>query len=134
MTRLLALTLALAAIGCSASRESPDLGAETWEVTDLEGGGVIERSVPSMAFTAEGQVSGSTGCNAFFGSYRLEGDRLAVGNVATTKRACPDPVMDQERRFLDVLARAERVELREDGMLVITGPDAEMRLRRQPGS
>lgn len=51
-----------------------------------------------------GTVKGFAGCNAFRASYTTNGDRIAVGPVATTRRMCSgEGVMQQEREFLAAL-------------------------------
>ncbi len=54
----------------------------------------------------DGQVAGSAGCNRFHGSYSTEGGKLTVGPLATTRRACEESLMTQEREFLAALASA----------------------------
>jgi heat shock protein HslJ len=69
-------------------------------------------------------VAGSAGCNNFTAPYKLEGEKLAIGPAAATRRMCasPDRVMEQEREFLQALAtvatarfEGERLELRTAG-------------------
>lgn len=45
------------------------------------------------------------------GSYRLDGDRIAVEGLAMTRMACITR-MEQEETFLDVLANASRWRVR----------------------
>ncbi|UCB54220.1 MAG: META domain-containing protein [Thiotrichales bacterium] len=45
--------------------------------------------IPHLQFEAE-RVTGNDGCNNFFGPYKLEGDRLSFGLLASTRMACPD--------------------------------------------
>ena len=40
-------------------------------------------------FSADGTISGNTGCNSFRGDYTLEGEKLRVGPLTATKDACP---------------------------------------------
>ncbi len=61
-------------------------------------------------FTADG-VSGSAGCNSYFASYQLDGDRLALGPIGATLMACNDPLGSQETAYLTALAAASRVRL-----------------------
>ncbi|MGO4391694.1 META domain-containing protein [Variovorax sp. M-6] len=57
----------------------------------------------SLSF-GEGIVKGFGGCNTFRASYTADGDRIAVGPVAATRRACPaEGVMQQEREFIAAL-------------------------------
>jgi heat shock protein HslJ len=54
----------------------------------------------------DGKVSGSAGCNNFHGTYATEGSKLQLGPLGTTRRACEEPLMTQEREFLAALASA----------------------------
>lgn len=51
-----------------------------------------------------GRVSGSGGCNRLAGSYTLAGDKLAFGQMAGTRMACPDG-MDVESAFHKALGQ-----------------------------
>lgn len=69
---------------------------------DVEG---WEAVAPSATFE-DGRVSGSTGCNRFTGSYTLDGDALVMGQIASTRMACPPPGDEVEREYLAALERA----------------------------
>ena len=92
-------------------REAPPrLAGFEWKVTNFNNDrhavvGVIGQSRLTLAFK-DGQVSGSAGCNNFHGSYRTDGDSIQIGPLATTRRACDEPLMTQEREFLSALASA----------------------------
>ncbi len=47
----------------------------------------------NLVFTEDGTVSGSTGCNNLFGNYS---EAEGFTQIATTKMACQEPIMDQE--------------------------------------
>jgi len=52
----------------------------------------------------DGVLRGFSGCNTFRARYRTEGDSIAVGQIATTRRQCNgEGVMQQEREFLAAL-------------------------------
>lgn len=51
----------------------------------------------------ETDVSGSTGCNRFFGTYSFVDGALTFGPVVTTPMACPPDKMDTERKVLALL-------------------------------
>jgi len=73
-----------------------------------------------IEFAADGQASGSSGCNRWNASYTTEGKGVRFGAPAVTRKMCPvQAVMEQEQRFLQGLdgvatARIEgdRLELR----------------------
>lgn len=47
----------------------------------------------------QGRVFGSSGCNTYHALYTSEGNRLAIGSVASTRKACSaEGVVQQERR------------------------------------
>jgi len=54
---------------------------------DIEGADSV---VASIDF-ASGQVSGSSGCNTFGGTYTVDGDALSFGPLASTQMACDAP-------------------------------------------
>ena len=99
----------------------PDLQDGEWRVTQIGGDVVAQISAPTMTFTADGRLYGSTSCNRFSSSYGLDGNSLEVGNVAATKRACEAGLMQQERRFVDALSLIENASLEAGGFLVLSG-------------
>lgn len=64
----------------------------------------------------EHQVSGSAGCNSYFGGYQVDGKELTIQQVGSTEMYCMDPegVMNQESEYLKLLIKAESYEV--DGM------------------
>lgn len=55
----------------------------------------------------DGTVSGDAGCNRFHGTYARDGAQLRVdAAMATTRKHCPDEIMQQEREFLAALQSA----------------------------
>ncbi len=88
----------------------PQLAGVQWKVTNFNNNrhavvGVLGESNLTLSFE-DGQVSGSAGCNSFHGKYSTEGSQLTLGPLATTRRACEEPLMNQEREFLAALASA----------------------------
>jgi len=53
-----------------------------------------------VQFHPDGKISGFAGCNRFFGTFVATDTTLEVGPLATTRMACPDPIMQQEMAFL----------------------------------
>ena len=60
---------------------------------------------PSAEFAAD-QISGSAGCNTYFGTYEVSDGEITIGDLAVTEMWCMEPegVMDQEEAFLAALA------------------------------
>ncbi|MBE0487287.1 META domain-containing protein, partial [Marinobacter sp.] len=90
-------------LGCGGDRERLFRGAE-WVVEDLAGTGMIDRSRITVEFLADNRVAGRASCNRFMGSYQLTGEGLYFGDQATTMMACAPALMEQERRFLELMS------------------------------
>ena len=54
----------------------------------------------------DGEVSGNAGCNPFFGSFTLEGDRIEISGLGSGRKLCEPELMDQEQAFLSALEGA----------------------------
>ena len=80
----------------------------------------------------DGQVSGSSGCNRFHGSFTAQGNALAIPPLATTRMACEEGLMAQEQEFLRALQSATTWKIvrgmldvhRADGERVLTASEA----------
>lgn len=62
-----------------------------------------------VQFSGNRKVSGHAGCNRFFGSFVLEKSNgsITIGPLASTKKACPKPILNAERKFLNKLETAK---------------------------
>lgn len=122
------------AVVASFAPQSLALAGTSWRVTSYNNGrqavvSVLAGTGLSMAFAADGRVSGSAGCNNFMGTFTVSGSSLKLGPPATTRKMCAQPgVMEQERQFLKALEsvatirqEGERAELRTaDGALAVS--------------
>ncbi len=89
---------------------APRLEGVRWEVTGYNNGRqAVVSPKTGTRLTVKfqgGKVSGSSGCNRFRGAFTAEGSTLKIGPLATTRKACDDAVMTQEREFLRALESA----------------------------
>ena len=113
MRTLLTLALASAVLlgacggGGSATPGPTGQGLEgrTFLSTGAQGRALVAGSTVRLAFQ-DGQVSASAGCNSMGGPYRIDGDRLVAGQLATTEMACDPALMEQDRWLADLLGGA----------------------------
>ena len=106
---LAALAALLVLAGCSASAlRGSDMTPEgpTWRLVAF-GDGTAPAGEITVSF-ADGGLSGSAGCNRYFGGYVRDGAELATSDIGSTRRMCEPPLMEQERRFLDAMQEATR--------------------------
>ncbi len=79
-----------------------------WRVETLADAALAPGSAVTMKFGADDRLSGKASCNRYSASYETDGDRLSVGPAAATRMACAPPLMQQEARFLSLLAGVRR--------------------------
>jgi heat shock protein HslJ/membrane-bound inhibitor of C-type lysozyme len=103
--------------GCGGEPETLLIGAE-WVVEDI-GGTLIDRSRATLDFGADGRLAGRASCNAYTTTYRLTGESLTIGATATTMMNCEPSLMEQERRFLEILQRVRTFDVTDAGALVL---------------
>jgi heat shock protein HslJ len=73
---------------------------------------------------ADGQVSGNAGINQYNGPYEVDGDRLSVGPLASTKMAGDEMIMEQEAAFLMALEAAASYEIDGDTLIIMDSSGA----------
>ncbi|WP_291201846.1 META domain-containing protein [Hyphomonas sp.] len=98
------------------------LSGTSWAVDSIGGAAAVSGSEPSITFTADGQINGTTGCNRFFGGYAQTGSKLTFTGVGMTKMACNgDGIMLQENTFAGILSGAAAASVDGAGKLTIMG-------------
>ena len=82
---------------------------------------VIPGTEIAIEFSETG-VSGSAGCNSYNAPLSVEDSTIAVGAVSVTRTWCDDPerLMDQERRYLDILSRGTEFLIYGDRLSLLT--------------
>lgn len=120
MKKLILMVLAAVfLVACSGvgKKSSPlEVVGKTYELE-----GTIAGSSIDITFE-EDQLSGSAGVNRYFAPYLIDGEKLSVSVVGTTRRMGPENLMDQEMEFVKMLENAKSVKV-EGNKLVITTKD-----------
>lgn len=102
----------------------------SWTIASIDGRAVTARDA-TIGFAAD-RVSGHSGCNRFFGGYRIEGNRLTASALGATKMACAPAAMESERRLLAILARPVTVTVTvRDEAMVLANEVGRVALRRR---
>lgn len=104
----------------SAEQVSAQLMGDEWVVEEISGQGVVDASRATLQFGADGRLSGNASCNQYGTQFSLEGDRLVLGPIVATRRACAMDLMDQEKLFFEVMNSAGQVKFGPGGVLTIT--------------
>jgi heat shock protein HslJ len=82
----------------------------TWTLDSLYTADAVSSVIAGTTITAvfgeDGRVSGSAGCNNYFGSYTVTGSSLPISSVGSTKMYCQGTgIMQQESTYLASLGR-----------------------------
>ncbi len=83
-----------------------------WYLNSYSDGESLRPVLPGTSISAEfsddGTITGTSGCNHYFGSYKLMGSTIVVGSIGSTKMYCSLPVgcMGQESAYFDLLGMA----------------------------
>ena len=93
--------------------QSQDLAGTNWEVVGYNNGkqavtSVLLNTTITASFGKDGNLTGNAGCNDYNGPYKVDGNKVTIGPLASTMKFCNDPagVMDQESQYLAALQSA----------------------------
>lgn len=106
------------------------LQANPWQFDQLGDHQVADLVVVTMFFEDE-RVTGSTGCNRYFGSYNLTGEQLTFAETGMTRMACDGPRNEAEQAFVQLLNQVNRFDITSEGHLVLHTQDGQT-MRAQP--
>ncbi len=119
---LIGFCAAALTVACKNQKDSTESNPKnipegTWTAIAMKGDTLIKadflRGLPTIVFKDSTSFSGSTGCNQYIASYRLEGNTIKIEMGAMTKMACPGKL---EGIYVDVLNSTNKVELVDDIM------------------
>ena len=101
-----------------------------WDVRFVRRGDALVSSAatePYLEFDADGRVTGSAGVNRVNGPARVDGDRVHLGPLMTTRMAGSPDAMDDEAALLSALDDVAAWRMDEDE-LVLVDADGETRV------
>jgi heat shock protein HslJ len=110
------------ALGCTLTGEvaiaTPStLEGSVWKLSAWTGGTLVKDTEIIASFN-KNILSGSAGCNRYNTSYQVQEGSLSVDSaIATTKKACPEPWMKQEYRYLAALQGVQQYAITAKGEL-----------------
>ena len=94
----------------------------SWTLTGVGANAPVEGADAWLAFGANGEITGSTGCNNLIGSYAVDGTALSFSTLGTTRMACPgDDLMAQDASVPEALTNVTGWQVDQEGRLHLTG-------------
>ena len=98
------------------------LAGTSWNLATYRGDKEVKPAVAgaSLTFNSASQLSGSTGCNSFTGTYTASGSSLTITHLAMTQRACQGAgLAGQEAAITNKLPKVTAYAITE-GVLTLT--------------
>ncbi|MEN8238599.1 MAG: META domain-containing protein [Actinomycetota bacterium] len=99
-----------------------------WKLTEIDGrsatrGADGQELHMTLSDGDEPRVSGFSGCNRFFGSYKLEGKSLSFRPIAMTRMACAEG-MEQEIAFHRALEMVVEYSINDGALMLLAASRA----------
>lgn len=112
MKKHVILGVVVLAVVLAACSGSPSLTGVTWTVTAMPGVD-IDPTVPITAvFGADGQVTGSGGCNNYSAAYMTSGSNLTIDSPMSSMMSCNEGVDQQESQYFYLLEGSGAYEIK----------------------
>ncbi len=92
-----------------------------WQPTLLGAKEIATDSGMFVLFEVDGSIKGNGGCNNFFGSLQTTEGKLSVGELGSTRMACPPDIMENETAFLKALQDTTQFEMGKNSLQLL-GP------------
>jgi heat shock protein HslJ len=107
--RSMAFAGLVAMAGCATTPGTTTLDGTSWRLTAWSASSQRADAFPITARFEDGGVSGRSAVNTYRGpvTYGADGT-LAIGAIATTRMAGPEPAMRAEHLYLELLGQAGR--------------------------
>ena len=113
-------------VACGDDQEDLALVGTKWVMTTYAVTGGMKDALPTPTVDAtfaapkdgEGDVSGSGGINQYSGRYTVDGDKLTVGTISSTRKAGAPAVMQQETDYLIALQTAATYQIDGDTLTI----------------
>ncbi len=104
------------------------LAGPVWQLLAYNNGkqaivSVLAGTQITLELREDGTLGGSDGCNRYMSGFTLEGDRLTIGPIATTRMACRGPagVGEQAAAFAAALGTVTGYRIEGDELTLING-------------
>jgi len=102
------------------------LETSIWTLATINGRPLIPGTAITLQFL-RGELAGFAGCNTYNGRYTATVNddgtyTIEVGQVTTSRLACPQEIMDQEQAYLISLQQATRARIQENQIILDSPP------------
>jgi heat shock protein HslJ len=89
-----------------ASSPSISLQSNPWQLVTLNNQSPTVSGATITANFDESRITGSSGCNSYFGPYTTQNNNIEIGQISSTLKACIGDVANLEKTYLSLLTQA----------------------------
>ncbi len=122
--RLFSLAVLLVSTLYSASSFAAPSMSGRWRIAAVAGADGLDASRTQAEFAANGRFASTVGCNRIAGAAQISGSQLTFGPLMATRMACPSPLGEIERAYMEALRNVRGYRL-EGGRLSFVGEGGE---------
>jgi heat shock protein HslJ len=124
---LLIIAVTASVFGCAGTKNAVKPEGVRWVLQSYgTSGNMTNAAADKEAWiefkSADKSVSGNAGVNSFGGKYKIDGNKLTIDSLMQTLMAGPEPLMNQEKAFMQILASARGLTI-EGQKLTITATE-----------
>ena len=116
-----------ASASAAASPQASVQGA--WKIVQARTEPILDQRNARLELGTDGRLGGHTSCNSMSAPYTLDGSKIRVGAIVTSRMACSQAKLEQEDRILTALESAVTAIVRGDGLLEIRDSEGRGLLR-----
>ncbi|MCL1141262.1 META domain-containing protein [Shewanella gaetbuli] len=117
------LSAAAVIFSLSACQSTSEIETETligqWHIESVLSQPTIDYSPAKLVFDEQGKLVGNTSCNPFMGQYTLKNDVLTLNPAASTRKACIEALMTQERNVMQTLPKVHGAKFNRSRLLLV---------------
>lgn len=84
-----------------------------------------------VRFGSEGRIAGNGGCNQFSGTFSTDENTIAIGPLASTRKACAEEVMNMEGQLFKALDGARSFRRKQTVLYLFDSAEVEIARFRQ---
>ena len=118
---VLIMILGLIVTSCSVfnGTASDELEGTKWNLLYIRKSIPIPGSIITLEFK-DGEVRGTSGCNTYFGEYKLKEGEISFGVLGATMMAClyPEGIMEKEQEYLTFLSEVVAYSIEGDRLML----------------
>ena len=109
------------AVATSGSAMATDLAGSDWRPSFISLADLPSGIQMIVHFNPDGRITGSGGCNQFFGGYTYAEGSISFTQVGMTMMACEDPIGTVEMAYTQALNGATTVTFDDGGQMLLSG-------------